>query len=81
MPASPSLNEVTRAFIAAASKRPETGQRQHRLPATVPQYRVDMDTDKVQTLGVPIADVYNTLQTFLGGLYVNDFNASAVPGG
>ena len=35
---------------------------------------MDLDTDKVQTLGIPITDVYNALQTFLGGLYVNDFN-------
>jgi multidrug efflux pump subunit AcrB len=33
-----------------------------------------MDTDKLQTLGIPVTDAYNTLQTFLGGLYVNDFN-------
>ena len=33
-----------------------------------------MNTDKLQTLGVPLTDAYNTLQTFLGGLYVNDFN-------
>ncbi len=68
------LNEVTRAFIAAASKRPEIASVSTGFRATVPQYRVDLDTDKVQTLGVPIADVYSTLQTFLGGLYVNDFN-------
>ena len=29
---------------------------------------------KAQTLGIPVTDVYNALQTFLGGLYVNDFN-------
>ena len=29
----------------------------------------------MQTLGIPVSDAYNTLQTFLGGLYVNDFNA------
>ena len=33
-----------------------------------------MDNDKLQTLGIPLTDAYNTLQTFLGGLYVNDFN-------
>ena len=33
-----------------------------------------MDTEKLQTLGIPVTDVYNALQTFLGGLYVNDFN-------
>ncbi len=41
---------------------------------SVPQYKVDVDTDKVETLGIPVTDVYNSLQTFLGGLYVNDFN-------
>jgi multidrug efflux pump subunit AcrB len=35
---------------------------------------VDLDTDKAQTLGVPVTEVYSALQTFLGGLYVNDFN-------
>ena len=33
-----------------------------------------MDLDKMQTLGVPVSDAYNALQTFLGGLYMNDFN-------
>ncbi len=33
-----------------------------------------MDVDKLQTLGIPVTDAYNALQTFLGGLYVNDFN-------
>jgi multidrug efflux pump subunit AcrB len=36
---------------------------------------VDVDLAKVQTLGVPVSDAYNALQTFLGGLYANDFNA------
>ena len=48
--------------------------RQHVPRTTVPQYRVDLDTDKAQTLGIPMTDVYDALQTFLGGLYVNDFN-------
>jgi multidrug efflux pump subunit AcrB len=33
-----------------------------------------MNNDKLQTLGVSLTDAYGTLQTFLGGLYVNDFN-------
>jgi hydrophobe/amphiphile efflux-1 (HAE1) family protein len=40
----------------------------------VPGYRVDMDIPKLQAVGVPVGDAYNALQTFLGGLYVNDFN-------
>ena len=41
----------------------------------VPAYKVDVDVAKVQTLGIPVTDAYDALQTFLGGLYVNDFNA------
>jgi hydrophobe/amphiphile efflux-1 (HAE1) family protein len=40
----------------------------------VPQYKVDVDLAKLQTMNIPVSDAYNTLQTFLGGLYVNDFN-------
>ncbi len=40
----------------------------------VPTYAVAMNNDKLLTLGVSLTDAYNTLQTFLGGLYVNDFN-------
>ncbi len=48
---------------------PATGDRGRRsAPSglTFPQYNVDMDTDKVQTMGIPLTDAYNTLQTFLG---------------
>lgn len=40
----------------------------------VPAYDLQMNNDKLQTLGIPPTDAYNALQTFLGGLYVNDFN-------
>ena len=52
----------------------EIGNVVNTFRSSVPTYRVDMDLDKLQTLGVPVTDAYNTLQTFLGGLYVNDFN-------
>src|SRR5712671_6562306 len=68
------LSEVTQAFVQAARQRPEIGSMNTGLRTTVPQFRVDLDTDKAQTLGVPVTDVYSALQTFLGGLYVNDFN-------
>ncbi len=60
--------------LAATRTRPEFTFVQSIFRNTVPQYKVTLDTDKAQTLGVPITDVYNALQTFLGGLYVNDFN-------
>ncbi|HVX67761.1 MAG TPA: multidrug efflux RND transporter permease subunit [Bryobacteraceae bacterium] len=68
------LAEVTQSLIAAAGRRPEIGLANTAFRTTVPQYKVDLNNDKVQTLGIPVVDVYNALQTFLGGLYVNDFN-------
>ena len=70
----PRFADVTAAFVQAARQRPEIASINTGLRTTVPQFRVDLDTDKAQTLGVPVTDVYSTLQTFLGGLYVNDFN-------
>ncbi len=61
-------------LTAAAAKRPELSNVISTFRPSVPTYTVHMDTDKLQTLGVPVSDAYNTLQTFLGGLYVNDFN-------
>ncbi len=68
------LANVSDQIVAEAQKRPEFAQLTSIFRDTVPQYKVNLDTDKTQTLGVPVTDVYNALQTFLGGLYVNDFN-------
>ena len=40
----------------------------------MPQIFADVDRDKVLKQGVAVGDVYQTLQAFLGGLYVNQFN-------
>jgi multidrug efflux pump subunit AcrB len=40
----------------------------------VPQVKVDLDREKCRKLGVNVSDVFNTLQAYLGGAYVNDFN-------
>src|SRR5262249_26111027 len=68
------LSRAADVLIAAARKRPELANVISTFRPSVPTYSVDMNTDKLQTLGVPVVDAYNTLQTFLGGLYVNDFN-------
>jgi hydrophobe/amphiphile efflux-1 (HAE1) family protein len=68
------LADVANQVIAETQKRPEFAQVVGIFRDTVPQYNVKLDTDKAQTLGIPVTDVYNSLQTFLGGLYVNDFN-------
>ncbi|HEY1342669.1 MAG TPA: multidrug efflux RND transporter permease subunit [Bryobacteraceae bacterium] len=62
------------ALVDAARKRPELANVISTFRPDVPSYKIDMDVAKLQTLGVPVSDAYNALQTFLGGLYVNDFN-------
>src|SRR5579872_6324686 len=68
------MSDVADGLIDAAKKYPQLGPMLSTFRASVPAYRVDMNTDKLQTLGIPVTDAYNALQTFLGGLYVNDFN-------
>ena len=61
-------------FMAAARKRPEiAGLSTTHLP-NVPQIFVKVNRDKVLKQGVPLNDVYRTLQTFMGGYFVNYFN-------
>jgi HAE1 family hydrophobic/amphiphilic exporter-1 len=60
-------------FLAEARKRPElTGLRPIFSPA-VPQLFADVDRDKALKEGVSLSEIYNALQTFLGGSYINDF--------
>jgi HAE1 family hydrophobic/amphiphilic exporter-1 len=61
-------------FVAAATKRPEIAGLSTTFLPSVPQQFVDVDEDKVLKQGVPINDVYKTIQTFMGGLFVNYFN-------
>ncbi len=68
------LSQAADHLVDAARSRPELASMMNTFRSNVPAYKVDVDLPKVQTLGIPVVDVYNTLQTFLGGLYVNDFN-------
>jgi len=68
------LSRTANELLAAASKRPELGNVVSTFRDSVPEYELHVDTEKAQTLGIPVSDVYDSLQTFLGGLYVNDFN-------
>ncbi len=61
-------------FMAAARKRPEIAGLLTTYLPSVPQVFVKVDRDKVLKLGVPLNDVYSTLQTFMGGNFVNYFN-------
>ena len=68
------LDAVTKAFLAAASKAPELGHMFTGYEVNVPQLYVDIDRTRAQQLGVAVPDVFDTLQTYLGSIYVNDFN-------
>src|SRR5215467_11849594 len=62
-------------FMTAAAKRPEIapGMVSTFLPS-VPQQFLDVDREKVLKQGVPLNDVYRTVQAYMGGLFVNYFN-------
>jgi len=61
-------------FMDAIKKRPEIAGAITTYLPSVPQIFVKVDRDKVLKLGVPLNDVYTTLQTFMGGYFVNYFN-------
>ena len=68
------LGEQTTKFIEAARKRSELAGVTTTFRPTVPQKFVDVDRDKVLKQGVKIADVYKSLQVFMGSGFVNYFN-------
>ena len=61
-------------LVAAANQDPRLTRVFSTFTATNPSIWLDIDREKAQALGLNIADVFNALQTTLGGFYVNDFN-------
>jgi len=61
-------------FMTAARKRPEIANLNTTYLPSVPQQFINVDEDKVLKLGVPVSDVYKTIQAFMGGLFINYFN-------
>lgn len=68
------LDQATQAFLEKVSQAPELGPAFSNYQINVPQLDIDLDRVKAKQLGVPITDVFNTLQIYLGSMYVNDFN-------
>jgi len=68
------LDEVTKAFMAKAAQTPELAGLFSSYKVNVPQLYADIDRTKARQLGVPVSDVFDTLQIYLGSIYVNDFN-------
>lgn len=68
------LQAVANDFMQAARARPEIGQIYSTFNANTPSLRFEVDREKTKKLGVPLNDVFATLQTFLGGAQINDFS-------
>jgi multidrug efflux pump len=68
------LQAVSYQLTGAASEEPELTQLYTPLRTNVPQLYVIIDRTKALRLGIPISDVFDALQTYLGANYVNDFN-------
>ncbi|MGO4436663.1 efflux RND transporter permease subunit [Rhizobium sp. RAF56] len=69
------LDDATKAVIAKAYQTPELAGIFSSYQINVPQLFTDLDRSKAEQLGVSVTDVFQTLQIYLGSLYVNDFNA------
>jgi HAE1 family hydrophobic/amphiphilic exporter-1 len=61
-------------FLAAARKRPEIGTISTTFLPSVPQQFVNVDREKALKQGVALTDLYNTIQAYMGGLFVNYYN-------
>jgi multidrug efflux pump len=68
------LDRATKEFLTKASAAPELAGLFSSYSINVPQLYADVDRSKARQLGVPISDVFSTLQIYLGSVYVNDFN-------
>jgi multidrug efflux pump subunit AcrB len=71
------VNELARVadqLAATARQRPELANVFSNFSVNTPALALRFDREKARTLGIPDTDVYDALQTYLGGLYVNLFN-------
>jgi hydrophobe/amphiphile efflux-1 (HAE1) family protein len=68
------LQAVTEGLIAAGKQRPELGPMFTTFRGSVPQLYVNVDRVKAKQQNVQVTDIFQALQVYLGGLYINDFN-------
>lgn len=68
------LYKQTQNIIAKSRSVPELAGLFTSYTVNVPQVDASIDREKAKTLGVPISDIFDTLQVYLGSLYANDFN-------
>jgi len=68
------LNQVTETILAEANQQPGLAQVFTNLHMNVPQVYANVDRTKTQMLDIPVNNVFEALQIYLGSIYVNDFN-------
>ncbi|MBA2674521.1 multidrug efflux RND transporter permease subunit [Ramlibacter sp.] len=68
------MDAAVKAFMAKAGQAPELAGLFTSWQVNVPQLWADIDRTKARQLGVPVTDIFDTLQIYLGSLYINDFN-------
>jgi hydrophobe/amphiphile efflux-1 (HAE1) family protein len=68
------LFQATQGFLGALREHPQLTAVNSFFRPTVPQLRVEVDREKAMSLGVPVQEVFEALQSTMGALYINDFN-------
>jgi multidrug efflux pump len=68
------MDGAVKAFMEKVSKAPEIAGAFTSWQVNVPQLYADIDRTKARQLNVPVTDVFDTMQIYLGSLYANDFN-------
>lgn len=68
------LNAVTQNMLVQANKQPGIVQAFTNLHMNVPQVYANVDRTKAQMLDIPVNNVFEAMQIYLGSMYVNDFN-------
>ncbi|MEM9633442.1 MAG: multidrug efflux RND transporter permease subunit [Pseudomonadota bacterium] len=68
------LASAVGSMVYSANQSPDIARAYSTFRANVPQVFVDLDREKAKTLGIDVAEVFTTLQAYLGSYYINDFN-------
>ncbi|MRI32042.1 hydrophobe/amphiphile efflux-1 family RND transporter [Endozoicomonas sp. OPT23] len=68
------LSQVMNGLVYQANHQPELSRVYSTWRANVPQYFLEVDRDKAKAMTLSLSDIYSTLQTQLGSVYINDFN-------
>ena len=67
------FEKVVKRFVAAARKKPVLASAFSLYSAHTPSYSLTVDREKCEKLGISIGDVFNTMQAYMGSLFVNNF--------